>query len=134
MFLPTKLVIKYANFAIIATAINIGTQDLTTRFYSGPFAIPLSVGLGTGVGLLAKYMLDKRYIFFFKTKNIAHNTQTFVLYVAMGLITTLIFWFFEFGFQYIFGTKEMRYLGGIIGLGLGYLAKYHLDKKYVFFA
>ncbi|HMU91334.1 MAG TPA: GtrA family protein, partial [Pseudomonadales bacterium] len=31
-----------------------------------------------------------------------------------------------------FATKEMRYLGGIIGLAIGYLAKYHLDKRYVF--
>ena len=42
----------------------------------------------------------------------------------MGLATTVIFWGFE--------TKEMRYLGGIIGLAIGYLTKYHLDKRYVF--
>ncbi len=26
----------------------------------------------------------------------------------------------------------MRYLGGVIGLAIGYLTKYHLDKRYVF--
>jgi hypothetical protein len=26
----------------------------------------------------------------------------------------------------------MRYLGGVIGLTIGYLAKYHLDKRFVF--
>ena len=26
----------------------------------------------------------------------------------------------------------MRYLGGMIGLAIGYLTKYHLDKRYVF--
>jgi hypothetical protein len=26
----------------------------------------------------------------------------------------------------------MRYLGGIIGLAIGYLTKYRLDKRYVF--
>jgi hypothetical protein len=50
----------------------------------------------------------------------------------MGLATTVIFWGFEFGFEYLFATKEMRYLGGIIGLAIGYVTKYHLDKRYVF--
>jgi hypothetical protein len=26
----------------------------------------------------------------------------------------------------------MRYVGALIGLGLGYWAKYHLDKRFVF--
>jgi len=50
----------------------------------------------------------------------------------MGLATTLIFWGFEFSFHYFFETKEMRYLGGVIGLAIGYLTKYHLDKRFVF--
>jgi hypothetical protein len=50
----------------------------------------------------------------------------------MGLATTVIFWGFEFGFHHIFETKEMRYLGGVIGLAIGYVTKYHLDKRYVF--
>ena len=28
--------------------------------------------------------------------------------------------------------KEMRYLGGILGLAIAYLSKYFLDKRYVF--
>ena len=36
------------------------------------------------------------------------------------------------GHHHIFETKEMRYLGGVIGLAIGYLTKYHLDKRYVF--
>ena len=31
-----------------------------------------------------------------------------------------------------FETKEMRYLGGILGLMIGYICKYYLDKRYVF--
>ena len=27
---------------------------------------------------------------------------------------------------------ELRYLGGLLGLGIGYWAKYHLDKRFVF--
>jgi hypothetical protein len=50
----------------------------------------------------------------------------------MGIATTAIFWGFEFGFNHAFQSKEMRYLGGLIGLAIGYWTKYHLDKRYVF--
>ena len=132
MFASSKLAINYAIFALIATAANIGAQDLVIRTYSGAFDILASVVVGTGVGLVVKYILDKRYIFRFRARNVAHDTQTFALYTVMGLATTVIFWGFEFGFHHIFETKEMRYLGGVIGLAIGYLTKYHLDKRYVF--
>ena len=132
MFASKKLAINYGIFALIATAANIGAQDLVIRNYSGAYAILVSVIVGTGFGLVVTYILDKRYIFRFRARNVAHDTQTFALYTVMGLATTVIFWGFEFGFDHIFETKEMRYLGGIIGLAIGYLTKYHLDKRYVF--
>ena len=132
MFASTKLAINYGIFALIATAANIGAQDVVISNYSGAFSILVSVIVGTGFGLVVKYILDKRYIFRFRARNVAHDTQTFALYTVMGLATTVIFWGFEFGFDHIFETKEMRYLGGIIGLAIGYLTKYHLDKRYVF--
>jgi putative flippase GtrA len=128
----TKLSINYAIFAIIATAANIGAQDFFIRIYSGNFNILGSVIFGTGVGLIIKYALDKRYIFRFIARNMIHDGQTFVLYTIMGLATTVIFWGFEFGFHHVFESKEMRYLGAIIGLAIGYLIKYQLDKRYVF--
>jgi putative flippase GtrA len=132
MIASNKLAIKYVSFALIATAANIGAQDLVIRNYSGAFDILASVVVGTGVGLVVKYILDKRYIFRFRARSIAHDSQIFALYTVMGLATTVIFWGFEFGFHFIFETKEMRYLGGAIGLGIGYLTKFHLDKRYVF--
>lgn len=132
MSAPTKLAISYAIFALIATTANIGIQVLVIHIYQGVFAIPASIIAGTGVGLIVKYILDKRYIFRFHARNIAHNTRTFVLYSVMGVATTLIFWGAELCFQYAFGSDEMRYLGGVIGLAIGYLTKYQLDKRYVF--
>lgn len=127
-----KLALCYTLFACIASACNIAAQEITTRYYSGFYAISLSIIVGTAVGLLVKYILDKRYIFKFQSNSMAHNGLTFLLYTLMGLLTTLIFWGFELGFNYLFQTKQMRYLGGIIGLAIGYLAKYHLDKRFVF--
>lgn len=132
LFATTRLATVYTVLALIATAANIGAQDLFARVWSGPYAIALSVIFGTGVGLVVKYVLDKRYIFRFRANNAAHDLQTFVLYTIMGLATTVIFWGFEFGFERLFHTSTMRYLGGIIGLAIGYVVKYHLDKRFVF--
>ena len=127
-----RLVVLYALIAAVATVANIGAQELTVRVYGGPYDVALSVLVGTGVGLVVKYVLDKAYIFDFRAKDAGHDARTFVLYTAMGLATTAIFWGFEFGFNALFQSKEMRYLGGLIGLALGYWIKYHLDKRYVF--
>lgn len=127
-----KLAATYAILALIAIAANIGAQDVVIRTYSGAFSVLLSVAVGTGVGLLVKYVLDKRYIFRFQARDLAHDSRVFLLYTLMGLATTLIFWGFEFGFHLLFASKEMRYLGGVIGLVIGYLTKYQLDKRYVF--
>lgn len=132
MFARTKLTISYSIFALIATVANIGAQDMIVRLYQGSYSVFVSVMVGTGVGLVVKYLLDKRFIFRFQTRNAAHDAQTFTLYTLMGLVTTVIFWGFEFTFNYVFGTKEMRYIGGVIGLAIGYISKYQLDKRYVF--
>ncbi|MPN09190.1 hypothetical protein SDC9_156479 [bioreactor metagenome] len=127
-----RLAMLYTAFAIVATLCNILAQDICNYLYSGDFSILISLIIGTGFGLVVKYILDKKYIFQYKTKNAGHNRHIFFLYTVMGILTTFIFWGFEFGFHYIFETKEMRYLGGILGLMIGYICKYYLDKRYVF--
>ena len=127
-----KLALVYTLLAAIATLANIGTQDLVMRAYGGAYAVTISMIVGTGVGLVIKYVLDKRYIFRFRAQNAAHDGKTFFLYTVMGLATTVIFWGFELGFDYLFATRQMRYVGGVIGLAIGYLIKYNLDKHYVF--
>lgn len=127
-----RLAILYTALALIAMAANIGAQDLTVRAYQGPFQIVLSVFIGTGVGLVIKYFLDKAFIFRFRARDSLHDARTFGLYTVMGLATTAIFWGFEFGFNHVFQSKDMRYLGGLIGLAIGYWTKYHLDKRFVF--
>ena len=114
----------------MAIVVNIDSQDLALRLW--PTGIWFSIIVGTGTGLVVKYLLDKRFIFRFKPQNVSHDSRTFVLYTLMGVVTTAIFWGFEYGFWHAFGTAQMRYLGGVIGIVIGYLAKYHLDKKFVF--
>ncbi len=127
-----KITISYTIFALIATITNIGSQEISLRLYNGIHTILLSVLVGTAVGLVVKYILDKKFIFQFQIKSPRQNTQMFALYTVMGLITTAIFWSFEYGFNYLFQSKEMRYTGGVIGLSIGYYIKYQLDKRFVF--
>jgi len=127
-----RTALLYGLFALLAIVTNIGTQDLWIRAWPGPWPIVTSVGAGTIVGLIVKYVLDKRYIFRYQATGALHEGKTFVLYAVMGLVTTVIFWGFESGFQVLFGTSFMRYLGGTIGLVIGYAAKYRLDKHFVF--
>ena len=122
----------YTIFAIFATVANIAGQEVSINIYQGPFSIMLSIFVGTGVGLVLKYWLDKRYIFQYQTSSIQHGSKTFTLYTVMGVVTTFIFWGFELGFDAIYDSKEMRYLGGVIGLAIGYFVKYQLDKRFVF--
>ena len=127
-----RLAIIYAVLALIAMATNIGAQEFTFRTWHGPFPVALSVFVGTGVGLVVKYMLDKAFIFRFRPRDKLHDARTFALYTVTGVVTTAIFWGFEFGFDRLLEGKEMRYLGGLIGLAIGYWTKYRLDKRYVF--
>lgn len=122
----------YTLFAVLATISNILTQETSLRLYDGAWGIPISIAAGTATGLAVKYLLDKRYIFRFQTRDISHDARTFAMYATVGLATTTIFWGFELAFHALFSSKEMRYLGGTLGLAIGYLAKYQLDKRIVF--
>ena len=61
-----------------------------------------------------------------------HEGVKFFLYTCMGLVTTMIFWGTELSFEFLFHTRAMRYTGGLIGLVIGYIIKYHLDRHFVF--
>ena len=127
-----KIAVSYTLFAVLSTAINIGSQMLSIWIYKGPLSIEISILIGTAMGLPLRYFLEKRYIFNFTSKSLVHDGKLFILYSAMGVITTLIFWGTEYAFHLVYDTDLMRYLGGIIGLSIGFYVKYQLDKKYVF--
>jgi putative flippase GtrA len=128
----TKIAVLYTLFAVLSTAINIGSQMLSIWIYKGPLSVEISILVGTAMGLPLRYFLEKRYIFNFTSKNLVHDGKLFVFYSAMGVITTLIFWGTEYAFHLVYDTDVMRYIGGIFGLSIGFYVKYQLDKKYVF--
>ncbi len=127
-----KIGLLYVIFAAIATISNLATQEISYQLYTESFRLAVSIFFGTLVGLIVKYILDKKYIFKYQTAAEESDFKVFLLYSCMGLATTVIFWVTEFAFDYWFETKFMRYVGAVIGLSVGYIVKYSLDKKYVF--
>jgi putative flippase GtrA len=126
------IALLYSLFAVLSTAMNIGAQMIFLQAYRGLHAIEASILFGTAVGLPLRYLLEKRYIFSFKSRNVAHDSRLFVLYSLMSVFTTGLFWGTEYAFHALFASDAMRYLGAVLGLGAGFYAKYQLDKKYVF--
>ena len=128
-----RLSLLYVIFSIIAIAINLLVQETVVRLHiTNVFQLEISIFTGTLVGLIIKYVLDKRYIFYYHAESQIKDAQAFLLYSIMGIVTTLIFWAVEFAFDTWFATKTMRYVGAIIGLTIGYITKYQLDKRFVF--
>jgi len=127
-----SLVLRYSLFAVIATIVNLLVQELSLWVYSDRFALYVAILAGTLAGLYTKFILDKRYIFRFQTEGLGEHGKHFLLYSFMGVFTTMIFWGMELGFEFLYETKLMRYIGAVLGLSIGYWVKYQLDKRFVF--
>jgi len=126
------LAVRYTIFAVISTLFNLLFQYLSFLVYSGFGSLYVAMFLGTLAGLVAKYILDKKYIFYHTPKDKKDDAKKFALYSLMGVFTTIIFWGTEIGFDALSEDPNAKYLGAVIGLSIGYVIKYFLDKKYVF--
>ncbi|PMG94667.1 hypothetical protein BCU79_01025 [Vibrio breoganii] len=127
-----KKLVLYVFFALVATLVNLLAQEATSIVTSHELEIFVCMSVGTVAGLLVKYVLDKKFIFKYSTESHQKDFKTFILYSLMGVVTTLVFWVTEYTFDVWFDTKKMRYVGAVVGLSIGYIVKYHLDKKFVF--
>lgn len=126
------LILRYAAFAVIATLANLAIQRAVLQFGANGAIFALAVAAGTIVGLIIKYLLDKRWIFYDLASGIKNHSRKFSLYMTMGLVTTAIFWGTETAFWLIWQSDLMRELGAVIGLTIGYVVKYNLDRRFVF--
>jgi putative flippase GtrA len=126
------LILRYAAFAVVATIVNLAVQRAVLVFGATPIHFVAAIGAGTLAGLVIKYLLDKRWIFRDMETGVRSHGRKFSLYTAMGLVTTAIFWGTETAFWLIWKTDLMRELGAILGLSVGYIVKYNLDRRFVF--
>jgi len=123
---------KYTIFAVISTLFNLLFQYLSFAVYEGFASLYVAMLIGTLAGLVVKYILDKKFIFYHKVENKKDDAKKFALYSLMGVFTTIIFWGTEIAFDALSSNEDAKYLGAIIGLSIGYIIKYFLDKKFVF--
>lgn len=131
-----SIALKYTIFAIISTIGNLSTQYIIDfamkNIIDEKYLLYVAMFFGTLIGLIIKYVLDKKYIFNYQTKTQTENAKKFVLYSFMGVFTTAIFWGSEILFDRLFEHNMSKFAGAIIGLSIGYILKYNLDKKFVF--
>ncbi len=127
-----NILILYIYFSLIAISINIFSQYIVFTILEGDDAIYLAILVGTLLGLITKYILDKIYIFKYKVENLYDYSKNFSMYMFTGIFTTMIFWIFEYSFYILFDNSIAKYIGAIIGLTIGYTVKYVLDKRFVF--
>ena len=118
MTLPA-LIARYAAFGVLATLANLAAQRLVLAGGATPAHFAAAVAAGTIVGLVTKYVLDKRWIFRDPGRGMRDHGRKFTLYTAMGLVTTGIFWSAETAFWLVWRTELMRELGAILGLTVG---------------
>lgn len=125
------MVVRYLAFAVIATLANLATQEIVVRI--APVApLALSILAGTAAGFVLKYVLDKRFVFEDRFVGRADEARKVALYGAFSVLTTLIFWAFEVTFWAVWGTATAKYTGAVVGLAIGYAAKFILDRTFVF--
>jgi putative flippase GtrA len=126
------LALRYAAFAIMATICNLVVQRQVMAFAGSASAYYPALLTGTFAGLMTKYELDRRWIFPMTAQGVLYHGRKFSLYTLMGIVTTAIFWSSETLFWHVWETQGAREIGACLGLSVGYLVKYHLDRRYVF--
>lgn len=128
----TRLVTLYLLFAVVATAVNLGCQYAVLSSWDHPRAVLVALVVGTIAGMPVKYVLDKRYIFRFRSTSARQETRMFATYTAFAGVTTAVFWGSELLVGALTGTDAGHLVGGAIGLAIGYALKYRLDRDWVF--
>lgn len=125
------MVARYLVFAVLATLANLAAQELVIRV--APVApLALSILAGTAAGFILKYVLDKRWVFEDRSGSHAQEIRKVTLYGAFSVLTTLVFWGFEVAFWALWRTDLAKYAGAVLGLAIGYAAKFALDRTFVF--
>lgn len=128
-----KTLFLYVFFAVLASVGNFVSQAAVFYFLGrSGLCLQVALVLGTAVGLITKYALDKVYVFGHTAGGIACEGRVFVLYVLTGVVTTAIFWGAEWGAWIVFRNDLAVFVGGAVGLMCGYFVKYRLDRKFVF--
>ncbi|MFX1238128.1 MAG: GtrA family protein, partial [Promethearchaeota archaeon] len=128
--------IQKTNQLVIAPYIceNFGHLDIIHSLYCSidPINMPELIGsiVAVGITYLLKFPLDKYVVFKKGGSNLKDSSQEFIKYMGLAILTTIL----NIGIQFIMTNlfRTPLEISFIVGLTIGYIAKFFLDKKYVF--
>ena len=127
-----KTAARYAAFAAMAIIVNVAVQVLCFALYDGRGGLYAAMAAGTVAGLVAKYFLDRRWIFRAAHILLRGRVVEFALYSLTGALTTCLFWATELAFAAMSDSPLLRYTGAVLGLVAGYAIKFRIDRRFVF--
>jgi putative flippase GtrA len=128
---PLAQAASYVLAAAAATVLNIAAQEITRKAFSED-ALLASLSAGTAIGFIAKYLLDKEFVFADPYTGPSGESRKLILSLLFSVATTLLFWATEVIFWLVWQTQESKYAGAALGLAIGYGAKFVLDRAFVF--
>jgi len=131
--LVTQFVLRESFLAILP---NFSNNVVIIGKISLEYWFILSLGFGTLIGFIFKFIVDKFVVFEEKlTDNrkveLERTTKQITIYFGFAIFTTMIFWGFEFSFKILL-EGNWYLVGGLIGLIIGYTVKFILDRRFVF--
>ena len=86
--------------------------------------IPVAIGMSSGAGL------DFFVFLHFDLYLQLHLVK--LVYTVMGLATTVVFWGVQTACVLVWRSETALMIGGALGLAIGYVVKYRLDRRFVF--
>ncbi|MFX0040211.1 MAG: GtrA family protein [Promethearchaeota archaeon] len=128
--------IQKLNELIVAPFIctNFGSVEFIYVFYCSTttFNMPELIGsiVAVGITYIIKFFLDKFIVFKKSGKKLKETSIEFIKYFAFAILTTIE----NIGIQFLLTNflQTPLEISVIIALGIGYLTKFFLDRKYVF--
>ena len=129
--LESHPIARYAVTAVLSVLANLLAQEATVQGLPAAHLM-VSIIVGTLVGFVMKYVIDKTWTFREAYTSPRGEAQRISLSGLFSVATTLIFWAFELGFHALWQTDFAKYLGAVIGLSIGYVIKFWLDRRHEF--
>jgi len=114
---------------------NLGSIPFIAKFYCSlnPYNFPELVGsiIAVGVTYLVKFNLDKFIVFKKTERNLRKTSKEFTKYFFFAILTTIE----NVGIQFLMTNflKTILEISFVVALSLGYMTKFFLDRRYVFF-
>jgi putative flippase GtrA len=127
-----SLMLRYAGFALLSTAINCLVQFFILHTLAGSLAIYIALAFGTGAGFVSKFLLDRNYVFYHVSSGYKQEVWVSICYLGTSVIMTLAYLSFQTFVYFEYGDGAFYYISACLVLCLGYSAKFLIDGRFVF--